>query len=104
MTVEARIGEPNQAAADRTTTARRKTNRQPRMSGVGPRVVPEPAERGEGRRPLVVGDRTVGPDDRLLVALAGQQDDVARPRPFEGGFDRCRAVGDHEQVTVAALA
>ena len=49
---------------------------------------PQPAERGFGLRALVPGLRAIRADDRSFVALAGEQDDVARPRTLEGRFDR----------------
>src|SRR3954447_22563867 len=53
---------------------------------------------------LVPRDRAVGADDRALVALAGEKHDVAGSRPFQRRIDRRAAVGDDEEVVIAALA
>ena len=50
------------------------------------------------------GSRAVGADDRPLVALAGEQDDVAGPGALEGRLDGRAAVGDDQQVVVAPPA
>src|SRR6185369_12265696 len=92
ITLEARIGAPNQARPARNAAASTRTNRQPRTSGAGRRDEAEPGQGGQGGRALVVGDRTVGPDDRLLMALAGEQDDVAGSGSLEGRLDRARTV------------
>src|SRR3954454_13957026 len=104
MTPAARSGDPNHAAAPTTIAANTRTNRQPRTSGARVRNVAERSEGFERHATLVVGDGSVGPDDRLLVALAGKQDDVAGPSALERGGDRRRAVGDQEQVSAATLA
>ena len=69
-----------------------------------PSAEPGPAQRGLGLGTLVPGLRAVGADDRLLVALAGEQHDVARPGALEGRLDGGPAVGDDQQVVVASPA
>ena len=76
--------------------------RQPRV--ISAQLRSRPGERLDGGRALVPGPRAVRPDDRALVALAGQQDDVARPGPLEGGLDGRAAVGDEQQVVAAPAA
>ena len=65
---------------------------------------PARCERGLGLGTLVPRRRPVGPDDRALVALAGEEHDVARPGALDGRVDRRAPVGDDEQVVVAPLA
>ena len=55
------------------------------------------------RRDLVPGSSPSG-RDRRLVALAGEQDDVARAGRLERGLDRLAAVGDELEVLAATLA
>ena len=62
------------------------------------------AAAASGLGALVPGDRAVGADDRLLVALAGEQHDVARPGALERRVDGGAAVGDDQQVVVATPA
>ena len=65
---------------------------------------PEPLECVDRRLALVPRPRLSADDDRLLVTLAGEEDDVAWMGAFNGGLDRGRAIGNEEQVTVAAAA
>ena len=57
----------------------------------------------EGHGTLVPRSLAVGHLDRLLVALAGEQDDVAGASGLERGLDRRASIGDELEV-VAALA
>ena len=102
--------------ADDRRTARTRARRRARRSAVLVRgvvlaidarirsAVAGPVQRGFGLGALVPRRRPVRADDRLLVALAGEQHDVAGAGALEGGLDRRAAVGDDEQVVVAALA
>src|SRR4051794_18966028 len=98
-----RSGDPNHAAAPTTIAANTRMNRQPRTSAARFRDVAEGNEGFERHATLVVGDGSVGPDDRLLVALAGKQDDVAGPSALERGGNRRPAVGDQEQGAAAPV-
>ena len=67
---------------------------------------PNPArsQRGLGLGALVPRLRAVRADDRPLVALAGEQHDVAGPGALEGGVDGGAPVGDEQQVLAAPPA
>src|SRR6476646_5777163 len=72
----------------------------PRIPSAEPRTV----QRGLRLGTLVPWSRTVGAEDRLLVALAGQQHDVAGAGTLDGCLDGFAAVGDDEQVVAAPPA
>ncbi len=81
-----------------------RTLRQPRnLTGSGHSVA-EFSECGQRGRTLVVGNRSARTDDRLLVALPGEEHDVAGARPLERCGDRGGTVGDEEEVVAATLA
>ena len=69
-----------------------------------PQPIARPVQRGLGLRTLVPGQRAVGADDGLFVALAGEEHDVARAGALEGRLDGGPAVGDDQQIVVAAAA
>ena len=76
-------------------------NRQPRT--VSRRRSPSPRA-ARARRGLVPRDGVVRVQDRGLVALAREQDHVARPGPGEGGRDGRAPVGDGQDVLAPAAA
>src|SRR6476646_1153424 len=72
----------------------------PRIPSAEPRTV----QRGLGLSTLIPRSRAIGAENRLFVALAGQQHDVAGAGTLDRRLDGFAAVGDHEQVVAAPLA
>src|SRR6516225_9126353 len=95
-------GPANQTPTVARTTARTSTLRQPRT------VLAVPVAGSiEGRcclGALIPRDGAVGADDGLLVALAGEQHDIAGSRALDRRVDRRPTVGDQQEIVVAALA
>src|SRR5829696_5335634 len=69
-----------------------------------PSVEASSAESGLGFGSFVPRSRAIRAQDRLLVALPGEQHDVTRPRPLDGRLDGVASIGDDEQVVAASLA
>src|SRR5258705_2270322 len=67
-------------------------------------AVAGPVQGRPGLVALVPRNRAVRADDGLLVALAGQQDDVARAGALDRGLDGGAPVGDDQEVVIAPLA
>jgi len=59
-------------------------------------------ERRLGLRTLVPGRWPAWTDDRALVTLTGEQDDVAWSSAFEGSLDRGAPISDDQEIVVTA--